>query len=153
MSTIDIESIRNCSECSTDSTEPIGKTADLVIIKPCRAQGNTFMIEGIYQMRQKALLKKGGDMVKITKRGKKAWVTFTLEDDGFGSVEIKGSWSGWEAEPMKRKKSGDFYIVKVLPTGSTFEFGYLSKDGRWLNDETLASADSPFGSKNSVLST
>ncbi len=92
-------------------------------------------------------------MVKITKRGKKAWVTFTLEDDGFGSVEIKGSWNGWEPESMKRKKSGDFYVVKVLSIGSTFEFGYLSKDGRWLNDETLASADSPFGSKNSVLST
>ncbi len=92
-------------------------------------------------------------MVKITKRDKKAWVTFTLEDGDFDSVEIKGSWNDWKPESMRRKKSGDFYIVKVLPAGETFEFGYLLNDGGWLNDETLASTDSPFGSKNSVLNT
>jgi len=92
-------------------------------------------------------------MVKITRRGKRAWVTFTLSDSGSDSARIKGSWSGWEPEPMRRKKSGDFYIVKVLPTGATFEFGYLTGDGRWVHDETLSTSDTPFGSKNSVLKT
>ena len=98
-------------------------------------------------------MKKGVEMVKITKRGKKAWVTFTLEEGGLSSAEIKGSWNGWEPESMRRKKSGGFYIVKVLPAGESFEFGYVLEDGRWLNDETLPSTDSPFGSKNSVLKT
>ncbi|WP_456402413.1 isoamylase early set domain-containing protein [Hydrogenimonas sp.] len=90
-------------------------------------------------------------MVKISKRGKRAWVTFTLGGDGFESVRIKGSWNGWEPEAMKRKKNGDFYIVKVLPVGESFEFGYLVDEEGWLHDEALPSKRSPFGSDNSVL--
>ncbi len=92
-------------------------------------------------------------MVKISKRGKRAWVTFTLPGEGIESAAIKGSWNGWEEEPMKRKKNGDFYIVKVLPVSESFEFGYLTSDGRWIFDETLKMVNSPYGSKNSVLNT
>ncbi len=92
-------------------------------------------------------------MVKISKRGKKAWVTFTLPGEGIESAMIKGSWNGWEEEPMKRKKNGHFYIVKVLPLSRGFEFGYMTSDGRWIHDDTLKTAQTPFGSQNSILNT
>ncbi len=91
-------------------------------------------------------------MIKVSKRGKKVWVTFTLEGNDFDDVKIKGSWSDWAEEPMKRKKNGDFYIVKVLPAKERFEFGYLA-DGRWVHDKSLEATSSPFGSQNSVLKT
>lgn len=90
-------------------------------------------------------------MVKITKRGSRAWITFTVSGEGFERVDIKGAWSGWEREPMKRKKSGEFYIVKVLPVGSEFQFGYLGDGENWIYDDTLPSVESPFGSRNSIL--
>ncbi|BBG65917.1 hypothetical protein NNO_1214 [Hydrogenimonas sp.] len=90
-------------------------------------------------------------MVKITRKGERAWVTFTVDGNGFESVEIKGSWNDWKAERMKRKKNGDFYIVKILPAGGTFEFGYLPAEGGWIHDETLPTSNTPFGSRNSVL--
>ncbi|WP_300364708.1 isoamylase early set domain-containing protein [Hydrogenimonas sp.] len=90
-------------------------------------------------------------MVKITKKGKKAWVTFTAPTTECDSVAIKGSWNKWEPETMKKKKSGEFYITKVLPVGESFEFGYLVDESDWLADHELPLAETPFGSKNSVL--
>ena len=90
-------------------------------------------------------------MVKITRRGKKAWVTFTAPVGEGETLWLKGSWNGWEAEPMKRKKSGEFYLTKVLPTGQSYEFGYLTEIGDWIVDHDLPLADTPFGSKNSIL--
>ena len=89
-------------------------------------------------------------MVKITRRGAKAWVTFTLSE-AVGPVRLKGSWNGWVAEPMRPKKGGGFYLTRVLSCGGEYEFGYETGDGRWVCDETLPRTDSPFGSKNSVL--
>ncbi len=90
-------------------------------------------------------------MVKITKKGKKAWVTFTAPVEDCQTVAIKGSWNDWTPEMMKRKKSGEFYITKVLPTGQSYEFGYLVDESDWMADHTLPMTDTPFGSKNSVL--
>ncbi len=92
-------------------------------------------------------------MVKISKRGKRAWVTFTVDGNSFEAIQIKGSWNGWNPEPMKRKKNGDFYIVKILPSDASFEFGYLTDKGDWIHDETLQTVGTPFGSMNSVLKT
>jgi hypothetical protein len=89
-------------------------------------------------------------MLKITKRGKKAWVTFTAPVTECGSVHLKGSWNDWQPEPMKRKKNGEFYLMKILPTGKTYEFGYVV-DGAWMVEEDLPKAASPFGSANSLL--
>ncbi|WP_292663119.1 isoamylase early set domain-containing protein [Nitratifractor sp.] len=89
-------------------------------------------------------------MLKITKRGKKAWVTFTLPDSTVEKAFLKGSWNGWKAEAMKRKKSGEFYLMKILPTDTRYEFGYLA-DGEWRTDEELPDVQTPFGSRNSVL--
>jgi len=90
-------------------------------------------------------------MVKITKRGKKAWVTFTTPFKECKKVEIKGSWNGWKPEMMKKKKSGEYYITKVLPLNSSFEFGYWVDEKRWKADEETPKVYSPFGSENSIL--
>ncbi|BDY11737.1 isoamylase early set domain-containing protein [Hydrogenimonas cancrithermarum] len=90
-------------------------------------------------------------MIKVTKKGKKTWVTFTTPAIACESIEIKGSWNDWEAEPMKRKKSGEFYITKVLPTGENYEFGYLCDGREWMTEETLPTVGTVFGSENSVL--
>ena len=90
-------------------------------------------------------------MVKITKKGKKAWVTFTAPTTECETVSIKGSWNKWEPETMKKKKSGEFYITKVLPVGESYEFGYLVDESDWHADHELPLTETPFGSKNSVL--
>ncbi|WP_457595918.1 isoamylase early set domain-containing protein [Hydrogenimonas sp.] len=90
-------------------------------------------------------------MIKVTKKGKKAWVTFTAPVTEAESVSLKGSWNGWEPETMKRKKSGEFYLTKILKTSERYEFGYLVDESDWLHDPETPLADTPFGSKNSVL--
>ena len=92
-------------------------------------------------------------MVKITKKGKKAWVTFTAPDTvaDAESVMIKGSWNNWKPERMKRKKNGQFYITKVLPLNKEYEFGYEVDESAWVIDNDLPTIETPFGSFNSVL--
>jgi len=90
-------------------------------------------------------------MIKVTKKAKKTWVTFTTPAIACESIEIKGSWNEWEAEPMKRKKSGEFYITKVLSNGESYEFGYLCDGRKWMTEKTLPTVGTPFGSENSVL--
>ena len=92
-------------------------------------------------------------MVKITKKGSKAWVTFTAPPtvSHADEVKIKGSWNDWTPEPMKRKKSGEFYITKVLKTGETYEFGFVVDETAWVIDNDLPTVETPFGSENSVL--
>ncbi len=89
-------------------------------------------------------------MLKITKRGTKAWVTFTAPAAECGSVHLKGSWNDWRPEPMKRKKNGEFYLMKILPTDRSYEFGYVV-DGTWTVEENLPKVPTPFGSENSLL--
>ncbi|RMA97702.1 isoamylase early set domain-containing protein [Hydrogenothermus marinus] len=90
-------------------------------------------------------------MVKIAKKGNKAWVTFTTPVLECEKVEIKGSWNDWQPEEMKKKKNGEFYIRKYLPANQTYEFGYLIDGNKWIWDDTVETVYSPFGSKNSVL--
>ncbi|QSZ41944.1 hypothetical protein GJV85_07430 [Sulfurimonas aquatica] len=91
-------------------------------------------------------------MLKIKKNGQKAWVTFTLSSiEDINDVVISGEWNGWKDEPMKRKKSGDFYVTKVLRSGESFQFGYKVNGNNWIIDEECDSIDSPFLSQNSLL--
>lgn len=89
-------------------------------------------------------------MVKITKKGKKAWVTFTVQPENATDVEIIGEWNEWKAEPLKMKKNGDYYITKVLETGKSYQFGYRI-DGHWVCDDQSQCVRSPYGSENSLL--
>jgi 1,4-alpha-glucan branching enzyme len=90
-------------------------------------------------------------MVKITPKGKKAWVTFTIAPQDAQSVSICGEWNEWADEPMKKKKSGEFYIRKSLELGSEYQFGYRVNETQWHCDDELGCVPSPFGSQNSLL--
>ncbi len=90
-------------------------------------------------------------MTKITKKGKKSWVTFTINPDFIDSVEICGEWNEWKCEPMKKKKNGEFYIRKIMDSNNSYQFGYKLGNGRWMCDETTPKVISPFNSENSLL--
>jgi hypothetical protein len=90
-------------------------------------------------------------MIKVTKKGKKAWVTFSIDPDGVDSAFICGEWNDWNDEEMKVKKSGEYYITKVLPTECEYQFGYRINDDQWHCDSDLDSVPSPFGSHNALL--
>ncbi len=90
-------------------------------------------------------------MVKITKKGDKAWVTFSIVPEGFDDVCVCGEWNDWQDEQMKMKKSGEFYITKVLPVNKEYQFGYRTNKDQWYSDDELESVPSPFGSYNALL--
>ena len=90
-------------------------------------------------------------MIKITKKSKKSWVTFTILPKNTQSVKISGEWNGWKNEAMKKKKNGEFYITKVMDSNNSYEFGYILDDGRWICDDSTQKIMSPFNSQNSVL--
>jgi len=91
-------------------------------------------------------------MIKTKQNGKKVWVTFTVPlEEGMEAVALCGAWNDWLHEPMKQKKSGEFYLTKVLPTGSSFEFGYKINGADWLPEAECATIPSPFGTHNAVL--
>lgn len=90
-------------------------------------------------------------MVTITTKGKKSWVTFSLNPNEGEQITLCGEWSDWKSEPMKIKKSGEAYIRKIFPIGQEYQFGYKVNERDWRCDETLDCVLSPFGSKNSLL--
>ena len=91
-------------------------------------------------------------MLTIKKNGQKAWVTFTFAPtDDVNDVVVSGEWNAWKEEPMKQKKSGDFYITKVLKSGECFQFGYKVNGNDWIIEEECATVPSPFSSQNSLL--
>ena len=89
-------------------------------------------------------------MIKITKKGTKAWVTFTLPSTIGKNVEISGEWNDWKNEQMKMKKNGEFYITKLLTTDKNYQFGY-SIDNKWKIEKDTKIIGSPFNSENSLL--
>ena len=90
-------------------------------------------------------------MIKVTNKGKKAWVTFTLPSNGIERASLSGTWNDWKSESMRRKKNGDFFLTKVLSTNSSYEFGYTINGKDWICDDTLDCTTSPYGSENSLL--
>lgn len=89
-------------------------------------------------------------MLKITKKGDKAWVTFSFTPEKESEVFLCGEWSEWQDEKMKVKKSGEYYLTKVLKCGQSYEFGYKI-DSAWNYDCEVETVETPFGSKNSLL--
>lgn len=90
-------------------------------------------------------------MIKVTTKGNKAWVTFTHKPEAAQSVAICGEWNDWNDESMKVKKNGEYWITKVLPIESSYEFGYRVDGNAWHCDGELECVTSPFGSQNSLL--
>jgi len=90
-------------------------------------------------------------MVKISKKGQKAWVTFSIEPNEGENIALCGDWSDWKNEPMKKKKSGELYLTKVLRVENEYQFGYRVNESGWRCDSDMPHVESPFGSNNSVL--
>lgn len=91
-------------------------------------------------------------MLTIKNNGKKVWVTFTVSPTYLvENVVLSGEWNKWKEEPMKQKKSGDYYITKVFKTGDSFQFGYKVNQYDWITEEECPSVPSPFASHNSLL--
>ena len=91
-------------------------------------------------------------MIKTKQNGKKVWVTFTVAgSEDIQDVAVCGAWNDWKCEPMKRKKNGEYSLTKVLPAGSSFEFGYKINGEAWLPESECCTVPSPFGSENALL--
>ncbi len=91
-------------------------------------------------------------MIKVTKKGNKAWVTFTFQpEDSVESASLAGEWNGWQYENMRQKKNGEFYMTKVLPHSSEYEFRYVINQDEWTNEPQTATIANPYGSSNSLL--
>lgn len=91
-------------------------------------------------------------MIKTKQNGSRVWVTFTVpSDDGMQDVALCGAWNEWDAEPMKQKKNGEFYLTKIFPVGSRFEFGYKINGSGWMPEGECCTVPSPFGSHNALL--
>jgi hypothetical protein len=90
-------------------------------------------------------------MVKITKKGQKAWVTFSVKPESGEDFTICGEWNDWQDEPMKVKKSGEMYITKILPVGKEYQFGYRVNKDKWRHESEFECVESPFGSFNNLL--
>jgi len=91
-------------------------------------------------------------MLTIKKNGQKVWVTFTFSPAAaVKDVAVSGEWSEWREEPMKQKKSGDYYITKVFKLGDSFQFGYKVDGSDWMTEEECTCVVSPFSSYNSLL--
>jgi hypothetical protein len=91
-------------------------------------------------------------MLTTKTNGQKIWVTFTLPvERDVSSAVICGEWSSWKEEPMKQKKSGDYYLTKIFKSGDCFEFGYMINGSEWITDESCLSVPSPYFSENSLL--
>lgn len=91
-------------------------------------------------------------MLTIKKNGQKVWVTFTFSPaTAVNDVAVSGEWNEWKEEPMKQKKSGDYYITKVFKLGDSFQFGYKVNGDDWMTEEECSSVSSPFASHNSLL--
>jgi len=92
----------------------------------------------------------GRIMVKVTKKGKKAWVTFNVVPKNGENISICGEWNDWQDEPMKVKKNGELYITKILPVDKEYQFGY-HVNNEWKCEDELEAVNSPFGTYNSLL--
>jgi 1,4-alpha-glucan branching enzyme len=91
-------------------------------------------------------------MVKIKVNGEKAWVTFSYTPSSdVESVAVAGEWNEWQEEEMKMKKGGEYSITKILPVGSSYQFGYKINGSAWIVEDECARVESPFFTQNSIL--
>ena len=78
-------------------------------------------------------------------------VEFRLVDKGAQSVEVAGTFNGWDRTKTPLQRAADCWKGTVnLPRGH-YEYRFVV-DGKWVSDpEAKVSVKNPFGSNNSVL--
>lgn len=100
---------------------------------------------------------RGTQMLKKTKLkgGQYCRVTFSIVGENeVRDVRLMGEFNEWNdgANPLKRRKDGQFSTSLTLPAGRDYRFRYLLNGEVWRNDE---SADdylpNPFGTEDSVV--
>jgi 1,4-alpha-glucan branching enzyme len=84
-------------------------------------------------------------------------VTFTLPKEAAPEAEtvcIMGEFNDWsrEANPMKRRKNGDFAVTLDLEKGRSYRFRYLIDGWKFENDwEADRYESNPYGGEDSVV--
>lgn len=64
-------------------------------------------------------------------------VTFKILKDQCNAAEkvaLAGDFNNWQAEPMKKLKSGDFTITLDLAKDAKYQFRYQLNEVEWEND-------------------
>ncbi|HKE99591.1 MAG TPA: isoamylase early set domain-containing protein [Actinomycetes bacterium] len=72
-----------------------------------------------------------------------------------GPVSVVGEFNGWDpgALPLRRRAGGVRSASVVLEPGRQYAFRYLTKDGRWYDDEAAdGMVPNGLGGSNSLLS-
>jgi glycosidase len=79
-------------------------------------------------------------------------VTFRFKAPGAESVNLAGSFNGWNPTTLKMKKQGDTFVVsEVIPDGE-HQYKFVVDHGTWKEDpENPVKADDGQGGQNSVL--
>lgn len=73
---------------------------------------------------------------KFSKDGTVCKVGFSLPAENAGEskkLALAGEFNGWEPAPM-RKSKGAFRLNVDLPAGVSYQYRFVTGDGRWIND-------------------
>jgi 1,4-alpha-glucan branching enzyme len=91
---------------------------------------------------------KGSDSVKVS---------FILpRSTPNGKVSVVGDFNGWDpyAHPLRPRSNGTRSVALTLPSGRRYAFRYLGEDGRWHDDEAVATFEpNGMGGANGILET
>lgn len=62
-------------------------------------------------------------------------VGFSLDAEAAGAAKLflAGEFNDWKPAPM-RKRQGGFSASVDLPVGASYQYRFVTGDGRWLND-------------------
>lgn len=73
---------------------------------------------------------------KFSKDGTVCKVGFTLPAESAGEAKklaLAGEFNDWKPAPM-RKSKGVFRLGVELPAGASYQYRFVTEDGRWIND-------------------
>ena len=98
----------------------------------------------------------------FSKTGKSCRVTFKVTAEGLEQANVAeaeeicllGDFNEWDpaANPLKKRKNGDFSTTVSLEAGKPYDFRYLVDQKVWINDEEADEVGANgFGSQNAVI--
>jgi 1,4-alpha-glucan branching enzyme len=100
---------------------------------------------------------KQGIKKRYIKQGQSCRVTFCLPKEavsGVKKVSVIGDFNDWEkdANPLRRRKTGEFSTTLELLSGRSYRFKYLLDDCRWENDwHADTYLRNPYGGEDSAV--